>query len=200
MYLPLSATYLFTCLCNIAFELSDSQSEKKISLVLLLSLAGMALSAGLSSRLQSSTSTSTVLGLQSLFSVGAGAGLGIIQRGSWIVPTIRFDFNAAIVLVSFGGSIGIAAAQTVFVARLSDKLQGTGSRLPLILSSGATNFKDKLSDEVLARVLQVMNEALTKTYFVATAAGALFFSLVALSLTIAIISRRTVTFSISHSA
>jgi hypothetical protein len=76
-----------------------------------------------------------------------------------------------------GGAIGIAAAQAVFVSYLKNTSAKTGVDVELILQGGATNFKQKMSEQSSEKALELLNAALTRTFFVATAAGTLPFAL-----------------------
>jgi hypothetical protein len=197
MYLPLAATYLFMCLpCMImsvlAYRGLMKWSKLLPSISLIVSLGWMALSAGLSSNFDATTSTSSVLGLEVLFSAGAGIGalrFALPQSIMWplfsshpmdchqseSVRGLYLTRTMMIRMECLGGAIGIAAAQAVFVSKLTraslnDQEVQLGS---LILHSGATNFKHKLRGDVLDAALGMYNNALTRTFFVATTAGAL---------------------------
>jgi hypothetical protein len=154
------------------------------------SLGCIAISTGLSFRFNQATSDSMVVGL--LVLLGFGAGLSTFHfaqyRVTWSdlfnyrtteVDDETFDeldsgwHNLAIFVEMLGGSIGIAASQAVFMSRLiklsTDAKIGT-------FNMGATTYKTKLSDMDLAKALRIRNDALTKSFLVATAAGALPFA------------------------
>jgi hypothetical protein len=152
--------------------------------ILVASLSIMALCAGLSSRMNASTSLATTLGLQILFGIGAGLGASQFtlfgfdwgnvlspppdtsQEQSMVRP------NLAIFAEMVGGSIGTAAAQAVFTRLLRQQIP-INSDLSLVLSAGATTFRENLSGEALERALAIINTAITRSFFVAAAAGAL---------------------------
>lgn len=71
-----------------------------------------------------------------------------------------------------GGSVAISAAQTVFWTQLSKGVRHNAPNLEVILHGGVRNFKDKVSGEMLDAALNIFNDALTKTFYVSTAAGA----------------------------
>jgi hypothetical protein len=173
------------------------------NITLIVSLGFMALSAGLFSNFDATTSTSSVLGLEVLFSVGAGLGafrFALPQSIMWPVISIHsvncrpqestdgLDLSKLMIYLEFlGGAIGIAAAQAVFVSELtrtSPNDQEAQFR-SIILQSGATNFKSKLSSDTLhtAVALKIVNRALTRTFFVTTAAGALPIGIIGLMAT-----------------
>jgi hypothetical protein len=142
------------------------------SSILVVSLSIMALSAGLSSRFNGSTSLATVLGLQTLFGVGAGLGasqfaLFSLDRSSVLSPpasTSQEKNTIQHVLPMFaemvGGSIGTAAAQAICTSLLK---RGELERV------GPTDVREKSSGEAV----ETVNGAMTRTFFVATVAGAL---------------------------
>ena len=156
----------------------------------------MALASGLFTRLNFHTSTATLLGLQALFGLGAGFGVfrlgvsrvirsGLRGRASIseepepLPKATLLTLNGAIFAEMIGGSVGIAAAQAVFVSQLSNAISETRNDMyeKIVLRGGATNFKDKLTGDVLDKVLETFNKALTRTFFVATGAGALPFAI-----------------------
>jgi hypothetical protein len=153
------------------------------------SLAIMALAAGLFSRFEVFTSESTVLGLLSLFGAAVGVdisrsvqpGMALIEVMRDINPALRLDSrahsfehdNLAILAEMIGGSMGIAAAQAVFISQLSIQIPRSGSDLSVIWAGGITGFRENLSGETLDRALVIFNTAITRTFYLATAAGAL---------------------------
>jgi hypothetical protein len=101
------------------------------------SLCVMALCAGISSRFDGSTPTATMLGIQILFSMGAGLGASqfALSGLSWTVmqspPAKQGDNsqeenmvqpNLAIFAEMVGGSIGLAAAQTILRPELTPRM------------------------------------------------------------------------------
>jgi hypothetical protein len=156
--------------------------------IAICSLAFMALAAGLSSRFEASTTKTTILVLQVLFSAALGLGasrmipagmyrLGIMRNlRDAVLNTKGPDLehaNLVIFAEMIGGAMGIAAAQAVFISQLSGQIPRTGSDLSIIWSGGATNIRANLSGEALNRALAIFNTAITRTFYLATAAGAL---------------------------
>jgi hypothetical protein len=147
-----------------------------------VSLALMALSAGLSSRFDAHTPLATVLGLQILFS--AGAGLGAYQVGffglRWTTTnkdTIELEIlqiisTLAVFSEMIGGSLGITVGQTALISQLSKQIPEHGADMSLIWMGGPTNSRDKLTGDVLEQALNIWNGALTSSFYVSAAAGA----------------------------
>jgi hypothetical protein len=158
------------------FHKDDSSSPVYI---LVASLSTMALCAGISSTFNPSTPLATMLGLQTLFSisVGLGASQSALFGLNWSAmlsppPSIsqeenRMQPNLAIFAEMVGGSIGTTAAQAILTHLLRHQ------DLDLVLRGGITNIRESSSGEALERALAVINTAMTRTFFVATAAGAL---------------------------
>jgi hypothetical protein len=156
---------------------------------LVASLALMALSAGLSSRFDVTTPRPTIIGLQILFSAGAGIGafrftiFGMDWSALLVTATLKrakpdnedtlAHASLAIFAEMLGSSMGIAAAQAVFISQLRKEIPEIGSDLSVIWGGGVTNFKEKLSGETLERALAIFNTAITRTFYLATGAGAL---------------------------
>jgi hypothetical protein len=152
--------------------------------LLLGSLAYMALSAGLMTRFNSSTARSTLIGLQVLFSACAGTGAfqattHELQRTQEErqsrVPSFEHMMarpSVALFAEMLGGSVGISLAQLVFVTRVARGANARDPRLAIVLQGGVTNFKAGFSPDQLATVMGILNDALTRSFYVSTAAGA----------------------------
>ncbi|KAF2827038.1 hypothetical protein CC86DRAFT_466786 [Ophiobolus disseminans] len=97
----------------------------------------------------------------------------------FLAPTLA-GLNAALFAEMLGGAVGIAAAQAVFVGQLSHAIPDTRIDMyeQIVLRGGATNFRDKLTGDILEIVLETFSKALTRTFYVATGAGALPFAIV----------------------
>jgi hypothetical protein len=203
MYLPLAATGLYTIVMatfhavrhqnNVRDEEKQAptsvvKNKKDInvfSITVTVSLVFMALSAGLSSRMDASTPLATVIGLQVLFSVASSLGSYQIRNCGvrWSTFGLCKDEQEsdkmpdlqvlAIFLETIGGSLGINAAQAILSSLLAKQIPKNGSDLSLIWAGGPTNFRDKLSGDALKKALDIWNGALTSTFYVPTAAGAL---------------------------
>jgi hypothetical protein len=195
-YLPIAAAHLFTCFAQVHLLVPIYKKTWQLSPLVFLfsSLAQMALAAGLMSRFDSSTSISTFLGLQILFSIGAGlgafqvvwAGLTIAIRGRGTPTDVLTWVSFAIFAEMLGASVGISIAQTVFMTQLSREVRSNGLNLDYLLHSGVTNFKEGLNSEQLDTVIVVFNTAISRTFYVPTAAGAWPFGLAALILWVCI--------------
>jgi hypothetical protein len=156
----------------------------------------MALAAGLMARFDSGTSISTLLGLQVLFSIGVGTGaFQMVWAGltTELLKRVRERgpprdvmqwISFAIFAEMLGASVGISIAQTVFTTQLSREVKA--NNLEDLLHSGVTNFREGLNSEQLDTAIVVFNTAITRTFYVATAAGAWPFGLAALILLVCI--------------
>lgn len=78
-------------------------------------------------------------------------------------------------LEMIGGCLGITAAQTAFAMQLSNAIPDTHNDIyeTFVLHSGATSYKDSINGDILEKVTEVVNLSLTRTFYVATAAGAI---------------------------
>ena len=177
MFLPTAGTYFFALI--FASVLPLFRVHRNYILYTYLSLlASMSLAAGLMSRFDKSTSTSSLLGLQALFSASAAFGevsfpLYQMSTNHWIAPPSRLLF---LVVERVGGTAAISAAQTAFWTQLSRGVSRNAPDLQTILHCGARNFKHQLSGETLDAALDIFNDAFTKTFYVSAAAGALPFA------------------------
>jgi hypothetical protein len=147
-------------------------------------------------RFDSGTSISTLLGLKVLFSIGVGIGPSqMVWAGltTELLKRVRERgpprdvmrwISFAIFAEMLGASVGISIAQTVFTTQLSREVKA--NNLEDLLHSGVTNFREGLNSEQLDIAIVVFNTAITRTFYVATAAGAWPFGLAALILLVCI--------------
>ena len=72
---------------------------------------------------------------------------------------------------TFGGALFVSVAQNVFTNQLVKNLQAAVPDFPLhiVLNTGATQLKNTVPAEYLARVLTAYNKSLTDTWYVAVA-------------------------------
>jgi hypothetical protein len=153
-------------------------------ILLLVSLSVMALNSGLITRFDDSTSTSTVVGMQVLF--GMAAGCGALQATAMGLPVTHFVHgnshitleermawkSLAVFAEMLGGSVGISAAQAVFTTLLARGVHHSRLQLDSILRAGATHFREGLEGERSDIAVNIFNNALTKSFYVSTAAAA----------------------------
>ncbi|KAH8731769.1 hypothetical protein GQ44DRAFT_800298 [Phaeosphaeriaceae sp. PMI808] len=183
LFLPLATTNIFIYVVLATTSTATRKIKHWKPATCAVSLALIALSAGLSSRFDSSSSLATITGLAILFSIGVG--LSVPQsksRKAGLNTTFEDKIYWSAIgtsLWTFGGSIGIAVAQAVLIRQISNGLPNTNSGIPrsLILHSGATNFRDKFQGKALESATEVLNRAITSTFYVATTAGALPFAI-----------------------
>lgn len=145
---------------------------------LIISLGIIALGTGLSTRFDEFTPQSQVLGLQALFSIGAGVGAwqisltsGFSMSGASNTAPRSWGPSLKMFIDMIGGSIGIFVAQKVFMSQLSATVTASRTDLSAILHGGATNFKTKFSGEAQDVAVTLFNHAITRAFYVSTAAS-----------------------------
>ncbi|KAK2809890.1 hypothetical protein FQN49_008582 [Arthroderma sp. PD_2] len=100
-----------------------------------------------------------------------------MQQGSVACQTVlsKADVPIGSSLIFFaqqlGGTVFIAVAQNIFTNKLTSGLEHIPGLDPGMLAQvGATTIRDLVKDpEVLREVLQVYNDAVVKTYYIAVA-------------------------------
>ncbi|KAH7071477.1 hypothetical protein BKA63DRAFT_73433 [Paraphoma chrysanthemicola] len=211
LFLPVAATPLLrTCFAmTVGILQANSRFRTKLSHPRMshlqpAALGCIALSAGLLSRIDMTTSVGIFVGLQLVFSIGGGA---LIHGDAFAylkqpmdnkeryktVPESTTAYLAKVdISQSLGGYIGIVAAQTVFLSQLLGQSSEPGVNIGLIINGGATNFKTGMSADALAKALDILNNAITRTFLVAAAAGAL--PIVIIAVTLAFNSLRSLNF------
>ncbi|KAL9113975.1 MAG: hypothetical protein Q9227_002110 [Pyrenula ochraceoflavens] len=141
---------------------------------------------GLLSTLDSSSGPGKWIGYQIL--VGAGVGLGM-QQGAVIVQTklekrdIPTAVSAVTLFQALGSAVMVSVTQNVFTSRVYNQLHDLdpGLTRSMIVDSGATEVIKAAPSSEYAVFLNAINNALTQSFYVATA-GAAFSGLFGLGL------------------
>ncbi|KAJ5166138.1 uncharacterized protein N7482_004919 [Penicillium canariense] len=138
----------------------------------------MTIGAGLLSTLEVDSGHPKWIGYQALFGIGLGLGM---QQPMIVAQTALSagDVPSGTAIVMFaqtlGGSIFISVAQNVFQNQLFQNLRvdAPSANAAELVSAGATMLRSVVSGPVLERVLVAYNDAITQTFYVAVAMGAL---------------------------
>jgi hypothetical protein len=138
----------------------------------------MSIGAGLLTTLETDSGHAKWIGYQFLF--GAGVGFGMQQTLVAVQTTLAADdvpIGTAIMMFTqtLGGALFISVGQNVFTNQLVKNLQSVVPDLDpsFVLAVGATEIKNQIDPKFLPGVLSAYNLALTQTYYVSVAAGAL---------------------------
>jgi len=137
--------------------------------------------AGLLSTWTVTTNHNHWIGYQVVF--GLGVGLGLQQTLVAIQAVLAKEdvaIGTAIIMFSqtFGGAISISVAQNVFTNRLIHNVQAAaiaGLDVATILSTGATEIKNRVPEQYLGTVQIAYNGAVVNALYVAVALGAMSF-------------------------
>lgn len=142
------------------------------------SVVCMSVGAGLLTTFKVDTAHPAWIGYQVLF--GAGVGLGMQQTLMAVqtcLPPRDVAIGTAIIMFSqtLGGSLFVSVGQNVFQNQLLKNLKAAVPDFPagIVLSTGATDLKNAVPHEFIARVLVAYNAALTQTWYVAVAMACL---------------------------
>ncbi|KAJ5180031.1 hypothetical protein N7492_003241 [Penicillium capsulatum] len=138
----------------------------------------MTIGAGLLSTLEVDSNHSKWIGYQALFGIGLGLGM---QQPMIVAQTALkaedVPSGTAIVMFSqtLGGSIFVSVAQNIFQNQLFQNLHtyAPGAPAAQVVGAGATLVRTVVSGAELHRVLIAYNAAITQTFYVAVAMGAL---------------------------
>lgn len=138
----------------------------------------MTIGAGLLSTLEVDSGHPKWIGYQVIFGVGLGLGM---QQPMMVAQTAlkAEDVPSGTAIVMFaqtlGGAIFVSVAQNVFQNQLLQNLQtdAPGADAAKLVGAGATMLRNVVSGPILHRVLIAYNEAITQTFYVAVAMGAL---------------------------
>ncbi|EZF34534.1 efflux pump [Trichophyton mentagrophytes] len=130
--------------------------------------------AGLLTTFQTDTGHAKWIGYQVIYGIGLGMGM---QQGSVACQTVlsKADVPIGSSLIFFaqqlGGTIFIAVAQNIFTNKLTSGLQHIpGLDAANLAQVGATTIRDLVKDpNTLRLVLEVYNESVVKTYYIALA-------------------------------
>ncbi|KAF2725401.1 MFS transporter [Polychaeton citri CBS 116435] len=137
----------------------------------------MAIGAGLMATFEVNTGSGKWIGYQIIFGIGVGFGMQqTLIAVQTVLPVVDIPVGTAIVMFSqtLGGALFISVAQNVFTNQLISGLRRVVPQMdPLqIIGAGATNIKKMVPAESLGGVLEVYNDALVSTFYLATALGA----------------------------
>lgn len=138
----------------------------------------MTIGAGLLSTLEVDSGHPKWIGYQALFGIGLGLGM---QQPMIVVQTALkpADVPSGTALIMFaqtlGGAIFISVAQNIFQNQLLHYLQvdAPDANAAQLVAAGATMIRKLVSGTLLQQVLVAYNDALTQTFYVAVAMGAL---------------------------
>ncbi|EFR05468.1 SGE1 [Nannizzia gypsea CBS 118893] len=130
--------------------------------------------AGLLTTFQTNTGHAKWIGYQVIYGIGLGMGM---QQGSVACQTVlsKSDVPIGSSLIFFaqqlGGTIFIAVAQNIFSNELTSGLHHiSGLDAGMLAQVGATTIRDLVKDpNTLRQVLEVYNDAVVKTYYIALA-------------------------------
>lgn len=138
----------------------------------------LTIGAGLLSTLRTDSGHSKWIGYQAMF--GMGVGLGMQQTMIAVQASLPLaDVPTATALMMFaqtlGGAVFISVGQNVFTNQLVNNVQidAPGVDPSLVLRVGATMLRQVVPPESLQNVLQAYNDAITQTFYVGVAMGAL---------------------------
>lgn len=144
---------------------------------MLIAPAFIAIGGGLLSTMGVHSSTGHWIGYQIIF--GVGAGLGMQQPMMVVQAALKIaDVPSATAIVAFtqtlGGALFVSVAQNVFQNELRKNLsQISGVDPASVMQAGATMLRHVVSADQLPAVLEAYNGAVTTTFYVAVAMGAL---------------------------
>ncbi|KAJ5367953.1 Efflux pump roqT [Penicillium cataractarum] len=138
----------------------------------------MTIGAGLLSTLEVDSGHPKWIGYQALFGIGLGLGM---QQPMIVAQTALSagDVPSGTAIVMFaqtlGGSIFISVAQNIFQNQLVTNIRADAptANAAELVAAGATMLRTVVSGPVLERVLVAYNDAITQTFYVAVAMGAL---------------------------
>jgi hypothetical protein len=145
---------------------------------MLVSSVLMAIGAGLLTTFETDSGSPKWIGYQFLFGAGVGFGmqqtLVVVQTA---LPAADVPIGTAIMMFTqtLGGALFISVGQNVFTNQL---IKNLGTVVPdldpkIVLAVGATELKNAIEAKFLPGVLSAYNLALTQTFYVSVAAGAL---------------------------
>ncbi|OAL53265.1 MFS transporter [Pyrenochaeta sp. DS3sAY3a] len=138
----------------------------------------MAIGAGLLSTFETDTNSPRWIGYQFIFGAGVGSGMQqTLVAVQTALPAGDVAIGTAIMMFSqtLGGALFISVGQNVFTNQLIKHLASVVPDLDpsIVLRTGATELKNAIPSEFLGGVLTAYNLALTNTFYVSVAAGAI---------------------------
>lgn len=145
---------------------------------MIISSIVMTIGAGLLSTLEVNSGHPKWIGYQVIFGVGLGIGM---QQPMIVAQTAlqAGDVPSGTAIVMFaqtlGGAIFVSVAQNVFQNQLFHNLQiyAPGVDAAMLVRAGATMLRGLVQGPMLHQVLIAYNQAITQTFYVAVAMGAL---------------------------
>ncbi|KAG5914955.1 hypothetical protein E4U53_004567 [Claviceps sorghi] len=146
---------------------------------MVLSSVLMAVGAGLLSTFSVDTTPAHWIGYQILFGIGVGLGMQqtmVAVQASLAPADVAVGTAIIMFAQTLGGALFICVAQNVFQNKLVanvDAARVPGLHAAQVVSVGATEIQTLIAAEYLPVVLEAYNGALTNTYYVSTAMGAL---------------------------
>lgn len=134
--------------------------------------------AGLLTTLEPDSSHEKWIGYQALYGLGLGMGL---QQPLIVIQTAlpATDVPSATAIITFsqtlGGAVFVSVGQNVFQNRLVHNLlkDAPGVDVPRIIQAGATMVRKIVDEKDLHSVLTAYSHAITQTFYVGVAMGAL---------------------------
>ncbi|KXT02357.1 hypothetical protein AC578_188 [Pseudocercospora eumusae] len=144
----------------------------------ILSSILIAIGTGLLTTWQTNTGSAEWIGYQVLCGLGVGFGFQqTMLAAQTCLPKEDVPIGTAIVVFfqTLGGALFVSAANNIFNNKLLSGIAGIvpGLSPQTILETGATALRNVIPDGYLPAVLEVYNDALVGTFYVATALGAL---------------------------
>lgn len=137
----------------------------------------LSIGAGLLTTFEPTTGSPEWIGYQALFGIGIGLGMQqTIIAIQAVLPTADVPVGTAIIMFSqtLGGALFVSVAQNVFTNSLLKNLKSIVPDLSPaeVLSAGATTLAQVIPKEYLAGVREAYNGAITDTFYVGVALGA----------------------------
>ncbi|KAJ5117029.1 hypothetical protein N7456_001377 [Penicillium angulare] len=134
--------------------------------------------AGLLSTLQVDSGHPKWIGYQALFGIGLGLGMQqpmIVAQTALKAEDVPSGTAMMIFTQTLGGSIFLSVAQNIFQNQLFRNLavDAPDANAAKLVSAGATLLRSVVSGSELHRVLIAYNDAITQTFYVSVAIGAL---------------------------
>jgi hypothetical protein len=138
----------------------------------------MTIGAGLLSTLEVDSGHAKWIGYQAVFGIGLGMGMQmpmIVTQTALKTEDIPSGTALVIFAQTLGGAIFVSVAQNVFQNQLLHNIHqyAPGTDASRIIAGGATMLRHILPADALKPVLLAYNNAVTQTFYVAVAMGAL---------------------------
>lgn len=138
----------------------------------------MTIGAGLLTTLEVDSNHAKWIGYQALFGIGIGMGMQqpmIVTQTALKPADVPVGTAMVIFAQTLGGAIFISVAQNVFQNQLITNFAkyAPEQNAPKLISAGATMIRSLVQGDQLHNVLLAYNAAITQTFYVAVAMGAL---------------------------